>query len=208
MNRTPEAQQRLQAFKGFLAGQTPERIFTAPTCHPSRPTGFCPCDGGRLARLFFYARAWLLLTVLKLGWNRPKLALLRRYGAQVGRDVFISTEVWIDPAFPQLLKIEDEVMVGVGAKIALHEFGPAQFRAGKVIIRRGAVIGGFALIGHGVEIGEGAVVAGGAVVGRDVPDRSVAIGNPARILPAPALEHAGENEPRAAGAGKGATSHA
>ena len=33
------------------------------------------------------------------------------------------------------------------------------------------IIGGFALIGHGVEIGEGAVVAAGAVIGRDVQVR-------------------------------------
>ena len=74
-------------------------------------------------------------------------------------------------------------MVGVGVKIALHEFRPREFRAGRVIIRKGAVVGGFALIGHGVEIGEGAVVAGGAVVGRDVPPSKLAIGNPARIMP-------------------------
>ncbi len=114
---------------------------------------------------------------------RPKLALLRWCGAKVGRNVFISTDVWIDPAFPQLLTIEDEVMVGVGVKIALHEFRPNEFRAGRVVIRKGAVIGGFALIGHGVEIGEGAVVAGGAAVGRDVPPGKLAIGNPARIMP-------------------------
>jgi acetyltransferase-like isoleucine patch superfamily enzyme len=52
-----------------------------------------------------------------------------------------------------------------------------------VTIRKGAVIGGFALINHGVEIGEGAVVAGGAAVGRDVPAGKLAIGNPARMMP-------------------------
>jgi acetyltransferase-like isoleucine patch superfamily enzyme len=136
-----------------------------------------------LATLWFYAKAWLLLAALKLALNGPKLKLLRWCGARVGRNVFISTDVWIDPTFPQLLTIEDDVMVGVGVKIALHEFRPREFRAGRVIIRKGAVVGGFALIGHGVEIGEGAVVAGGAAVGRDVPPGKLAIGNPARIMP-------------------------
>ena len=131
----------------------------------------------------FYGKAWLLLMALKLAWNAPKLKLLRWCGAQVGRNVFISTDVWIDPTFPQLLTIEDDVMIGVGVKIALHEFRPNEFRAGRVIIQKGAVIGGFSLIGHGVEIGEGAVVAGGAAVGRDVPPGKLAIGNPARIMP-------------------------
>lgn len=173
----------LAEFRNFLNGHDNARIFTAPTCHPSQPTGFCPCDRPWPSKLWFYAKAWLLLTVLKLAWNAPKRSLLRWAGARIGRNVFISTDVWIDPAFPQLLTIEDDVMVGVGVKIALHEFGPRQFRAGQVLIRRGAIIGGFALIGHGVEIGEGAVVAGGAAVGKDVPPRKLAIGNPARIVP-------------------------
>ena len=187
MNRTPDLRQGLERFSRFLSGQTSERVFTHPTGHPSQPTGFCPCDGSLLGRLWFYAKAWVLLTVLKLAWNAPKLTLLRWSGARVGRNVFISTDVWIDPTFPQLLTIGDDVMVGVGAKISLHEFGPREFRAGRVILRQGTVIGGFALIGPGVEIGEGAVVAGGAAVGRDVPPGKLAIGNPARIVPLTAL---------------------
>jgi acetyltransferase-like isoleucine patch superfamily enzyme len=169
-------------FRRFL-NKTDDRVFAAPTCHPSQPTGFCPCDGSFLVVAMFYLKAWLLLMVLKQAWNGPKIKLLRWCGAKIGNQVFISTDVWIDPAFPQLLSIEDDVMIGVGVKIALHEFRPKEFRAGRVIIRKGAVIGGFALIGHGVEIGEGAVVAGGAAVGRDVPPGKLAIGNPARIMP-------------------------
>lgn len=183
MNGQIHTEASKEEFRRFLAGETGQRIFAAPTRHPSQRTGFCPCDGPLLARLWFYFRAWMLLTVLKLPWNGPKLKLLRWCGAWVGHHVFISTDVWIDPTFPRLLTIEDDVMVGVGVKIALHEFRPNQFCAGRVVIRKGAVIGGFALIGHGVEIGEGAVVAGGAVVGRDVPPGKLAIGNPARIMP-------------------------
>jgi hypothetical protein len=180
---SPGSEEGKKRFAQFLAGQSEDRVFSHPTCHPSQPTGFCPCDGPLLATLWFYAKAWLLLAALKLALNGPKLKLLRWCGARVGRNVFISTDVWIDPTFPQLLTIEDDVMVGVGVKIALHEFRPREFRAGRVIIRKGAVVGGFALIGHGVEIGEGAVVAGGAAVGRDVPPGKLAIGNPARIMP-------------------------
>jgi acetyltransferase-like isoleucine patch superfamily enzyme len=183
MSNQPEIESGREQFRRFLAGETDARVFTHPTCHPSQPTGFCPCDVPLPGRWWFYLKAWLLLTVLKLAWNGPKLALLRWCGARIGRNVFISTDVWIDPAFPRLLTIEDDVMVGVGVKIALHEFGPRQFRAGRVILRRGAVIGGFSLIGQGVEIGAGAVVAGGAVVGRDVAPGKLAIGNPARVVP-------------------------
>ncbi len=49
-------------------------------------------------------------------------------------------------------------------------------------IRRGARIGGGAVICPGVEIGEEAFVGAGAVVVGDVPSGVVVVGNPARIL--------------------------
>jgi acetyltransferase-like isoleucine patch superfamily enzyme len=49
-------------------------------------------------------------------------------------------------------------------------------------IRRGARIGGGAVLCPGVEIGEEAYVGAGAVVVRDVPAQSVVVGNPAHEL--------------------------
>jgi acetyltransferase-like isoleucine patch superfamily enzyme len=49
-------------------------------------------------------------------------------------------------------------------------------------IRRGARVGGGAILCPGVEIGADAFVGAGAVVVKDVPPRVVVVGNPARIL--------------------------
>jgi acetyltransferase-like isoleucine patch superfamily enzyme len=49
-------------------------------------------------------------------------------------------------------------------------------------IRRGARIGGGAVLCPGVEIGEEAFVGAGAVVTKDVPPRVLVVGNPAREL--------------------------
>src|SRR6266571_3733492 len=49
-------------------------------------------------------------------------------------------------------------------------------------IRRGARIGGGAILCPGIEIGEEAFVGAGAVVTRDVPPRKIVVGNPARVL--------------------------
>ena len=49
-------------------------------------------------------------------------------------------------------------------------------------IRRGARIGGGAVLCPGVEIGEEAFVGAGAVVTKDVPARMLVVGNPARII--------------------------
>jgi acetyltransferase-like isoleucine patch superfamily enzyme len=49
-------------------------------------------------------------------------------------------------------------------------------------IRRGARVGGGAILCPAVEIGEEAFVGAGAVVTRDVPARALVVGNPARVL--------------------------
>jgi acetyltransferase-like isoleucine patch superfamily enzyme len=98
-----------------------------------------------------------------------------------------------DPLLPQLLTLEDHVFVGSGARVCLHEFRASGFVAGRIIIRRRAIIGAWALLGPGIEIGAGAAVAAGAVVGRDVPPACVALGNPARIVKG----KSGPNEPSA-----------
>jgi acetyltransferase-like isoleucine patch superfamily enzyme len=49
-------------------------------------------------------------------------------------------------------------------------------------IRRGARVGGGAVLCPGVEIGEEAFVGAGAVVTKNVPPRALVVGNPARVL--------------------------
>jgi acetyltransferase-like isoleucine patch superfamily enzyme len=49
-------------------------------------------------------------------------------------------------------------------------------------IRRGARVGGGAILCPGIEVGEEAFVGAGAVVTKDVPPRVVVVGNPARVL--------------------------
>ena len=49
-------------------------------------------------------------------------------------------------------------------------------------IRRGARVGGGAILCPAVEIGEEAFVGAGAVVTKDVPPRKVVVGSPARVL--------------------------
>jgi serine acetyltransferase len=166
----------------FLKKGCKDRLFRHPTCHPSHPTGFCPCDEGGIRAAWFYTKSTLLSIVLALPFDSLTNWTLRKMGATIGRNVYISAGAWIDPMFPQLLTIEDDVLVGVGAKIAFHEFCANEFVAGRVELGRGSIIGGFSLIGPGVRIGEGATVAGGAVIGRDVPPGSIAGGNPARVV--------------------------
>jgi acetyltransferase-like isoleucine patch superfamily enzyme len=61
-------------------------------------------------------------------------------------------------------------------------------------IRRGARVGGGAILCPGVEIGEEAFVGAGAVVTRDVPARMLVVGSPARVLRQVAEDELLENQ--------------
>src|SRR5437660_7879919 len=61
-------------------------------------------------------------------------------------------------------------------------------------IRRGARIGGGAVICPGIEVGEEAFVGAGAVVTKDVAPRVLVVGNPARVLRSVSPEELLENQ--------------
>ena len=82
--------------------------------------------------------------------------------------------------------LEDNVFIAPGVQTTNDNFmGRTDerhaLRRGPTI-RRGARIGGAAVLCPGVEIGEEAYVGAGAVVVNDVAPRAVVVGNPARVL--------------------------
>jgi acetyltransferase-like isoleucine patch superfamily enzyme len=82
--------------------------------------------------------------------------------------------------------LEEDVFIAPGVVTTNDNFmgrteGRHGLRAGPTI-RRGARVGGGAVLLPGVEIGEEAFVGAGAVVLQDVPARAVVVGNPARQI--------------------------
>jgi acetyltransferase-like isoleucine patch superfamily enzyme len=82
--------------------------------------------------------------------------------------------------------VEDEVFIAPCVQTTNDNFmGRTEKRHGLrkgPTIRRGARVGGGAVLCPGIEIGEEAYVGAGAVVVKDVPPRVIVVGNPARIL--------------------------
>ena len=58
----------------------------------------------------------------------------------------------------------------------------SDWQVGKVIIRKGASIGANSVILPGVIVGKFALIGAGSVVTKDIPDFSLAYGNPARVV--------------------------
>jgi UDP-2-acetamido-3-amino-2,3-dideoxy-glucuronate N-acetyltransferase len=83
--------------------------------------------------------------------------------------------------------IEDEVFCGPRI-ITMNDKQISYHRPSLVFSRnaprllRAARIGGGCVLCPGVTIGENALIGAGSVVTRDVPDRCIALGNPARVV--------------------------
>ncbi len=82
--------------------------------------------------------------------------------------------------------LEEQVFIAPCVQTTNDNFMGRTERRHKLIkgptIRRGARVGGGAVLLPGVEIGEEAFVGAGAVVTKDVPARAVVVGNPARQI--------------------------
>ena len=81
--------------------------------------------------------------------------------------------------------LEDDVFVGPNATFT-NDRNPRSRNTTAtllpILVKKGAIIGANATILPGINIGEGAMVGAGAVVTKDVPPRTLVVGNPARIV--------------------------
>ncbi len=82
-------------------------------------------------------------------------------------------------------RIEDDVFIGPNATFTNDPMPrskayPDSFKG--VIVKKGASIGANATLLPGITIGSQAMIGAGAVVTKNVPDRAVVIGNPAKII--------------------------
>ncbi|MDR1952217.1 MAG: N-acetyltransferase [Elusimicrobiota bacterium] len=80
------------------------------------------------------------------------------------------------------IEIEDDVFIGPNVTFCNDKYpksGNKNFKLEKILIKKGASVGGNATILPGITIGENALIGAGSVVTKDVEDGAVVIGNPA-----------------------------
>ncbi len=100
----------------------------------------------------------------------------------INHDVFILGATRID--------IGDFVVLSAGVMLmdtglAVNEFAHSDFPRhvpGPIVIKDGAWLGAGVIVLPNVTIGRKAVIGAGSVVTKDIPDLSIAVGNPARVI--------------------------
>lgn len=108
--------------------------------------------------------------------------LYRTLGPKIGKKVFIAREVLIDDNYPELLTLEDGVVLSWRVVILMHDTSRVPHIVAPVTIKRKALIGVGSIIMPGVIVGEYAQVGSGAVVTKDVEPYSIVAGVPAKKI--------------------------
>ena len=123
----------------------------------------------------------------------PKMTITfqRMRGVNIGKNVYIGTEVQIDFLYPHLVNIEDYVSIGMKSMIFCHS-NPTNSvwlkenwyprKVLPVTIKKGSWIAPGVIILPGITIGEHSVVGAGSVVTKDVQPFTVVAGNPAKVI--------------------------
>lgn len=171
-------------------------------------SGYTPGDyrpgRGKFAQIVWY---FVSVALFESGWfplTRLKPAILRAFGARIGRNVTIKPNVRIK--YPWRLAVGDHVWIGqeawldnlfdirIGSHVCVsqraylctggHDHTKRGFdlRCGEIVLEDGSWVAAGTLILGGVTVGANAIAAAGSVVTRSVPAKKIVGGSPARVI--------------------------
>lgn len=107
-------------------------------------------------------------------------------GLKLGSNVQFAADVFLDPSHCFLIHIGNNVTFAPNVRIIAHDASTKQFldftRIGLVRILDDCFIGDSVIILPGVTIGPRSIIGAGSIVTRDIPENSVAVGHPARVI--------------------------
>ncbi len=105
-------------------------------------------------------------------------------GSYIGRYSTIATTEGAKVTIGKNCSLSHYVMMYTGNRVANQDFSvkPHKNESGDIEIGDDCWIGAFAFIKHGVKIGKNCVIGAHSVVTKDIPDYSIAVGSPAKVV--------------------------
>lgn len=107
-------------------------------------------------------------------------------GMTVGKNFKRRNGVILDPGHCWLIEIGDNVTMAPRVHILCHDASTKQFldytKIGRVTIGDNVFIGAESVVLPGVTIGNNVIIGANSTVTHDIPENSVAVGSPARVI--------------------------
>jgi len=102
----------------------------------------------------------------------------KKMGIKIGKNVQIMPGIRMDIFFPELITIDDNVVIGQETFITCHEFNVHEFRYGPIKIGKNVLIGARSFLLPGIEINDNAIVPANTTIYKSVPKNNLAFGSP------------------------------
>ena len=132
-------------------------------------------------KLYLWARKHLL----KID-DRSQLEIAISNGLKIGNNCHIMSECILDPSHCWLISIGDEVTLAPRVHILAHDASTKRALGytviGRVNIGNNVFIGASSIILPNVNIGNNVIIGAGSIVSHSIPDNSLAIGTPAKVI--------------------------
>lgn len=125
--------------------------------------------------------------------NASKLAYLKKKGCRFGENIRLNCGIKAFDTEPYLITLGDNVLVSGDVHFITHDgaimvlnnlgrFPKTMDKMAPIWVGSNVYIGRGAYLMPGVRIGNNCIIGAGAIVTKDIPDNSVAVGIPARVV--------------------------
>lgn len=128
----------------------------------------------------------ILSVIYRFFFPLDLVSMYRKMGVKIGVNCKIQGEVMIDYSHFWHITIGNDVTIAPRVHILAHDASTVLHtgyaKIGKVDIEDGVFIGAGTIVLPGVVIGENSIIGAGSVVANDIPENSVAVGSPAKVV--------------------------
>ena len=129
---------------------------------------------------------WAFKNLFYVLFPSDPLRVYKKMGVQIGENCKFQFGVTIDYSHYWLIKIGNNVTLAPNVHILAHDASTKNdlnyTKIGLVEIGNNVFIGAGSIILPGVSIGNNSVIGAGSVVSKNIPENSVAAGNPCRVI--------------------------